>query len=80
MEDKVLNLLNQFLERQQRIENKLDAIAEQTADIKTEMKNFRNETIIGQSDYSKPWLQYTNLLLLVQSTNKYTVNCDSTQL
>ena len=58
MEDNILNLLNQFLERQQRIEIKIDEIAEQTADLtkfRIEMKDFRNEAIIGKSDYSKLW-------------------------
>lgn len=54
MEDKILYLLNKLVEGQKesnerldRIESKLDAVVEQTADLtefRTEMKDFRDET------------------------------------
>ncbi|WP_242847916.1 hypothetical protein [Inediibacterium massiliense] len=55
MEDKILSLLNQLVEGQKesnqrldRIENKLDSVVEQTADLtefRTEIKDFRNDAI-----------------------------------
>ena len=47
MDEKIISLLNQLLEGQTRIENKLDHVVEQTADLtefRTEMKDFRSET------------------------------------
>ena len=55
MEDKILSLLNQLIDGQKetneklhRIENKLDSVVEQTADLtefRTEIKEFSNKTI-----------------------------------
>lgn len=53
MDDKILSLLNQLLEGQNRIENKLDAVVAQTVDLtefRTEMKEFRAETHIQLED------------------------------
>ena len=52
MDEKIISLLNQLLEGQTRIENKLDNVVEQTADLtefRTEMKAFRSATH-GQLD------------------------------